>query len=288
MTNNTYTRRFNEHGVEFIDINNSHASASICLQGAHICQYKPHAGDELLWLSDEAVFQPNTSIRGGIPICWPWFGIHPNEDYPAHGLVRSVVWQVKTISESDAGTEVVLAISPDDIDHAKFPFAFELTLSVLIGESLELALTTKNTDTSAFVLGEAFHTYFPVSDIADVKVAGLEGENRINTLTTPFSREQQQSALLTVEAETDFVYVDCAGDLVLTDASNKITIERTGSQSMVVWNPWIDKSKRLSHFNDDDYHKMMCLESANAFDNTIELSSGETHTMTTKITGASL
>lgn len=256
------------------------AEARLCLQGAHMLAWQPrHQVHDVLWLSAQARYLPGKSIRGGVPVCWPWFGPHPQDaSLPAHGFARSASWQVTASRVTDDGA-VALTLQLAG-SHAAWPHATELSLTIEVGQTLRMALTTRNTGTQAIPLGEALHTYFKVSDIGTVSVIGLDGVAYWDTVGT-VTRKVQAGAI-DFAAETDRVYIDSPQRCVIEDPglARRIHIEKQGSLSTVVWSPWTDKAARMGDLGQPDgWRGMLCVESGNAWDNCLNLAPGASHTL---------
>lgn len=257
------------------------ANARISLQGGHVLDWQPLTQREpVLWMSREARFAPGKSIRGGIPVCWPWFGPHADGPaLPAHGFARTAAWElVGTALEHDT-VRLDLRLIPEP-GTPGWPHASVLHLSIRIGASLRLTLTTQNQDVHPWILGEALHTYFRISDIANISVAGLDGVAYWDTVGTV--RQCRQQGAIRFVGETDRVYVNSAESCVIEDVGLKrrIRIAKSGSQTTVVWNPWTDKANRMGDLGQPDgWREFVCVESANAWDNCLTLAPGEQHAL---------
>lgn len=260
---------------------NAACTAEIHLQGAHITRWHPHGAGEVLWLSERASFEPGVPIRGGIPICWPWFGPHPTDPHAkAHGFARTCVWTLEMLDESPHVTRARMVLRSDDETRALWPHEFELTLDAVFGAALDVTLTTRNTGTAPFTITEALHTYLGVSDVRRVTVEGLAGERYVDKVR---NRDAvQEEAVLTFTSETDRVYAT-EGDCALADAAGRVHISKRGSGSTVIWNPWIEKAARMTDFGDDEWTSMLCIEAANALDAAVTVAPGASHKIATTI-----
>ncbi|ODV04020.1 MAG: dihydroxy-acid dehydratase [Thiobacillus sp. SCN 63-57] len=273
-------------GLTYADIDNHGGRATICLQGAHVVSFRPKSQHApVVWVSDAAKFAPGKSIRGGAPVCWPWFGAHDTESgYPAHGFARTVPWTVTgSRKRNDAKTEITLQLVENDQTRAQWPHATRLALTVIVGDKLEMHLATTNTGAAPVKIGEALHTYFHISDIGAVQVGGLEGatfHDKVDNFAT-----KKQSGAIAFNGEVDRVYVNTPADCVIVDAGLKrrIRIAKTGSQSTIVWTPWTEKAEKMGDMGKGKsgagWREMVCVESANAMDNVVTVAPGETHTM---------
>ncbi len=239
----------------------SGASAEIYLHGAHIASWRPARGADVIFMSRASRFQDGVAIRGGIPVIFPQFGDGP---LPKHGLVRTRAWQVAhTALGADGAVVITLQLEDDEPMRALWPHPFSLQLAVTLGSALAVELAVKNTGASPFSFQAALHTYFQVADIAQISLSGLKGTAFDDFLCPgPFVETRAQ---MTFDRETDRLYGAAPDRVVLADQTNKrkIVITKNGMQSIVVWNPWIEKSKRLSDFGDDEYRRMVCVETGN-------------------------
>ena len=265
--------------LDVLHVRNAAATATVALQGAHLCSYGRSGEAPLLWLSPEARFEQGRAIRGGVPVCWPWFGNDPRyPDAPQHGFARVARWEIESVDEPDERLTRIVLVT-DETMHAQpwFPFSYRLRLSIDIGDGLSLTLHTENTDTRPFSITEALHTYLRVGDITRSVLHGLENAPYADALDG--FRLKQESRALHFGAETDRVYDDAGASLTLRDEALKrrIRIEKRHSRSTVVWNPWHDKAARLSDFPDDGYRTMLCIETANALRHMPALAPGHDH-----------
>jgi glucose-6-phosphate 1-epimerase len=258
-------------------INCMHASAALSLQGGHLLTWQPSGQQPVLWVSEAAVFEAGKPVRGGVPVCWPWFG--PLAGNSLHGFVRTRLWQLRT-AELDADGQMVLrlGLSDDDATRAIWNFAFDLELRVTVGASLSLALSTRNTGSDTFAISEALHTYFCTGDITQTSVQGLDATHYIDKVKGGVSA--LQSGPVRFASETDNVYQDTTADCVIEDAAwgRSIRISKQNSTATVVWNPWVEREKGIADMVAGDYRNMLCVEAANA-PAPISLAAGETHTL---------
>ncbi|MBI4742111.1 MAG: D-hexose-6-phosphate mutarotase [Betaproteobacteria bacterium] len=269
-------------GLIVAEIANAHASATLCLQGGHVMTWKPAtAGAPVVWLSKLAKLAPGKSIRGGAPVCWPWFGAHATEaGFPGHGPARTVPWEVTgTRTLNDGSTEIALAMVDSDAIRAMWPHPGRAELLVNVGQTLKIALTTRNLGDSDFVIGEALHTYFQIGDIAGTRVLGLEGCAYLDKAGG--NVRQRQEGAIAFGGETDRVYVDTEAECVIEDArlKRRIRIAKSGSRSTVVWTPWAEKADKMGDFGSGGWREMVCVESANALENCVTVKAGGSHTM---------
>lgn len=267
-----------------VHVQNEFATASMALHGAQVLTFQPREHKPVIWLSRDAVYKESKAIRGGIPICWPWFGAHPGGTLPAHGFVRNRFWQLESIDHIPGSyTRVVMTIRDDERTDSIWPHRFELRLEVLVGHELSLSLTMINPGASTFEVTSALHSYFSVADVSRTSITGLEGVEYIDQLRD--NAHQVQTGPIAFEGELDRVYQHTDAKIMIHDVGRKrqICIEKTGSQSTVVWNPWIGKSEAMDDFERGGYKAMVCVETSNAGENKIRLPSESSHTLGTVI-----
>ena len=270
-------------GLVVAEISNAQASASLCLQGAHLMTWKPRTqAVPVIWLSREAKLTAGKSIRGGSPVCWPWFGAHASEaGFPGHGFARTVPWQVMEAGiEPDGTTRLTLRLEVNEKTRAQWPYDCTLDLTVIVGETLRMELATENTGTTDFVIGEALHTYFQISDIGAVQVHGLEDCEYWDKVGG--STLKKQAGTISFSAETDRVYINTPDECVIEDDKLKrnIHIAKSGSLATVVWTPWTDKANKMGDMGKPDgWREMVCVESVNAIENIVKIVAGSKHTM---------
>ncbi|SFC82038.1 D-hexose-6-phosphate mutarotase [Pseudoalteromonas denitrificans] len=268
-----------ETGLEYISINSNLCGAKIFLQGAQITQFIPKNQKPLIWVSQDEDYSEGKSIRGGIPICWPWFGLHEKQGWPIHGVARTQIWRAEEVNELDDYIEIILSLPMNQIDKNYWPHKTALKVTFRLSTSLSVYLTNTNLGNAEISFTQALHTYFPTPDIKSTHVDGLQGAQYIEFGQGPF----KQNDIVSFERETDMVYNNASQIQNIITQDGTINVTRENSTSCVLWNPWIEKSKRLSNFSDDEYQKMLCLEAANVKEDTITLSPGESHTLATII-----
>lgn len=270
-------------GYPVFEVRNSLATASIALHGAHVMTWAPIGQDPVLFLSPDAVFEEGQAIRGGIPVCWPWFNKHPTDpSKPAHGIARNRFWEVESIEQTDAGTEFRFHLESDEDTLKLWPHPFELRLHVIVGAQLTVTLETTNTAESDITLGQALHTYFAVGEVEQIKVRGLDDTSFSDYVGERTKR--QQSGEVDFHMEVNRIYYS-TGTMMLDDYSlnRTIVVEKSGSGTSVVWNPWIEHSKKMGDLPDEGYHDFVCLETANAEDDVRGVGAGQTNTLMTRL-----
>ncbi len=265
------------------------ADAHIYLHGAHVSHFQPRAAAPVLFMSGHSLFAPDKPIRGGVPIIFPWFGPRAGyPDSPAHGFARLAEWQVESVAID--GDEIVIAVfrlKANSRTRALWPHDFALRYRVVIGRALTLTLEVENTGTEPFTFENALHTYFAVGDVRETATTGLEDAEYVDK-TDGLKRKNQGREPIRITQETDRVYENTRKTCVVDDPKLKrrITVEKSGSQTTVVWNPWVAKAAAMTDFGHDEWPGMLCIETANAGANTITLDAGKTHSMRAVITSA--
>ena len=266
-----------ENGFRYIEVTNTKANAKVALNGAHLFHYQRVGERELLWLSDISYFEDGKAIRGGIPICWPWFGFNKDDvSLSQHGFARTSLWEFKSSNETTDSTTLVFTLSDTKETLEVWNYKFSLELKIAISDTLTLELKTTNLDTKEFILTQALHTYFSILNISNVIVKGLDKKPYLDALSW---QNMVQDGDIRFEREVDRVYQNTDNTITLVDIDREITIKNEGSSSVVVWNPWIEKTKRMSAMKEDAYTTMLCIESANAFNDARVLKPNESHTL---------
>lgn len=257
----------------------SGAQADIYLNGGHVTSWVNPAGEEMLFVSDSSRWQQGQPIRGGIPLVFPQFGPGP---LPQHGFARTSQWKVVDDSR-EAGVRLRLESSSETLADWPHRFAAEVLVG-LSGESLDVCLEITNEDESPFTFQAALHTYFRVADISRVSLEGLRGVTFVDSLRER-AREVEQRQQVRFDRETDRVYVRAPDLLTLRDHAGHraVTIRKENMPDVVVWNPWIGKSRRMEDFGDDEFTGMVCVETG-AVENTVTLQPGETYEGRTVLT----
>ncbi len=267
-------------GLPAVRLSNDHGEVRVTLHGAHVLSYEPHGQKPILWLSQAALFQEGKAIRGGIPICWPWFANHPNDaSKPAHGFARTSLWEVTAARSDGESRRLQLRLQDSEDSRALWPHAFVLSYEVMLEASLQVRLTVHNPSDEPFTYTGALHTYFGVSHISQASVEGLDGASYIDSLDD--CQRKHQSGPITFAEEVDRIYTETKATCEVVDRTwqRRVVISKEGSQSTVVWNPWIAKSQRMGDFGDEEYQEMLCVETANAGPDKITVPPGGTHVL---------
>lgn len=255
------------------------ARGEVYLHGAHVTQYQPNDQAPVLWMSEKSIFEVGKPIRGGVPICFPWFGANPKDaNAPAHGVARTTLWNVVASSRlADGGIGLTLSASIG---------GFSLRYQADFGKVLRLCLTVEclNSATEPLTFEAALHTYLRVSDIQQISILGLESFDYIDKVGDTTKRTATRQPIQ-FTSETDRIYQETKGTCELRDPGlkRKISIEPSNARSTIVWNPWIEKSARMTDFGDDEWSGMVCIETANVGDQAIKLEAGESHSVEARI-----
>ncbi len=271
-------------GFPFIEISNRKATALISVYAAQVLSYRPTEKDEdLLFLSSKSYYDDGKAIRGGIPVCWPWFGANDaGLDRPSHGFVRNGLWTVAKTVTTAFETKVTLSFPENVHSETCWRQAFALELEISVGDSLTLELITRNTGNQSFSITQAFHTYLHVGNINQVRILGLEGAVYVDKLDA--DTHKRQAGALTVWEEVDRIYTDVKNELIVVDDAafkRRIKIAAVASKSAVVWNPWTKRSAELADLNNDDYRHFICVETGNIAGNSVKLTPGSEYRLLT-------
>lgn len=272
------------NGLDAWRISTPLASGLVFAQGAHVAEWVPAGAPPVLWLSKQSFFEPGKAIRGGVPVCFPWFGTgRSGEMTPAHGFARLSQWTLDA-AEVDPSGEATLALvltGSDVEDLGGFPEDFTARLVVSMGSALQLTLTVTAGE-QELDFEEALHSYFSVSDARRVQLDGLDQARYLDKVS---GAEEVQQGAIEFTSETDRVYFDDGTCRILDEgAARVVTVEKAQSANTVVWNPWIDRSQRMTDFGDDEWTGMCCVETANVLDNAVHLAPGQGHSMTLAVT----
>jgi glucose-6-phosphate 1-epimerase len=280
-------------GLQLLDVSTSLAEAKLYLQGAHLAAWTPAGHDPVIWMSKATRYEKGQPIRGGIPICFPWFGAGREPGMaPAHGYARRAPWELVGAEDSAGTVTLTLRLTDAEVaglaGFATWPNAFELSCVVTVGSELSVDLTVHNTGSDEYSFEEALHAYFQVGDVAQVTVGGLDSCRYVDKTAAGAGPDvATQEGRVAFTGETDRVY-DAKGTATIHDPvmSRTITVHKEGSANTVVWNPWTAKASAMADFGDDEWTSMVCVETANALDDAITLAPGQRHTMTARYTVA--
>jgi len=263
-------------GLPEINMQFGDATLNLCLQGAHITSYKPDGKTELLWMSQSANFHSEKPIRGGIPLCWPWFGGHlEDSNEPQHGYARTSRFEIVSGNSDGGSTAIVLRLNPEESLRQEKQTGLRMEFEIRLSDQLWMEIKTTNVGDKPIRVGAALHTYFQVSDVGCIKIPqiqGLQYKDKIRNFRT-FT----QSEPLFVTAETDRVYLSPSEKVNLIDPGfeRELSIQTWGNTDLVVWNPWIENARAMADFDNEGYSSMICIEPANALENKVKLEPGQ-------------
>ncbi len=268
--------------VKVVRIIHDKATAGISLHGGHVVSYTPDGQKDLIWMSEKAVFDGKTALRGGIPVCWPWFG---RIAAPAHGFARISEWELVEHRENEHGVIVELALFPTEETHQIWPYRFDARLIVEVSDQLKVTLKVLNNDDQAWVFSGALHTYLNVGDILQTQTTGM-GSEYIDSLKD--DEICQGGDVLQLNDTIDRVYTQPDAQILVKDPAfeRTLTIENHGHNSAVLWNPWAAGAQSMGDMADTGYQTMLCVESAlhaSSLDNGKTLQPGESHELVTVI-----
>jgi len=269
-------------GLTRLVVTTPFAEAHVYLLGGHVTHFQPAGQAPVLFVSERSFFESGKPIRGGVPVCFPWFANRAGRpESPAHGFARTLEWELESLSvDGDQTVLVVLRLGASEVTRAHWPHEFVLRLHIVIGRRLVMMLEVENVAGEAFQFEEALHTYFAVSDAREVGITGLESAAYLDK-ADGFCPKVQGAEPLRFTAETDRTFENTRATCVLDDpgAGRRITVEKSGSATTVVWNPWSEKAAAMKDFGDDEWPRMACIETANAGVNAITLGAGEKHAL---------
>ncbi len=265
-----------------VTVANAAAWGSVTHHGAQVLSWAPRGAADVLWVSDNAVFSRGVAIRGGIPVCFPWFGAGRTGDLlPAHGFARISDWQLDSVEEDTDSTTVVHVLGTGDAPATSFGHDFRAIATARFADTLEVSVEVANLGTSPFTYEIALHTYLAVGDVTAIRIEGLDGAAFIDKV---LGVEAVQSGAVTIDSEIDRIY-SSAGRVHLVDPllERTIVVDKSGSEATVIWNPWVDRARALDDFGDDEWRSMVCIETAAIGSSAVLLGPGDTHTIATTI-----
>ncbi|MGB0033979.1 MAG: D-hexose-6-phosphate mutarotase [Candidatus Acidiferrales bacterium] len=271
-------------GLLKVRITSPEAEGEIYLHGANITSWKPSGGEEALFVSAKSRWEDGVAIRGGVPICFPWFGGKAGDaKAPAHGFVRTKAWRLDSVERTGGGAAVTLSTGSDESTKKWWVADFRLEHRVTFGTELHMELGLKNSGKAPLRFEEALHTYFRVGNIEKARLHGLSGMRYTDKTDSRKAKLQQGDVEIT--SETDREYLDTPHEVELEDPvlRRRIRIANENSRTTVVWNPWVEKAKAMSDFGDEEWKQMMCVETTNVSQFAVEVAAGEEHRMKARI-----
>ena len=261
-----------------IDVTTNDNTAEIYLHGAHVARFRKNGQPPLLFVSAKSFFDDAHPIRGGVPVIFPWFG--PRENAGLHGFARLTEWElVKTSEKPDGSVQLHFSLPENACAKNGWPAA-RADFTVTVHDKLTMELTVTNPSKEDFTFENCLHTYFEVGEIENISIAGLQGISYLDK-TDNFARKVESADAFKISSETDRVFLNAPGTVEIRDEKlrRKILIEKSGSNSTVVWNPWIAKAKAMPDFGDMEFKHMVCVESGNVAENKITLAPGASATL---------
>ncbi|HET6932851.1 MAG TPA: D-hexose-6-phosphate mutarotase [Candidatus Acidoferrum sp.] len=272
------------NGLPCVKITAPRASGEIYLHGAHVTSWQPAGAEEVLYVSSKSKWQDGSAIRGGVPVCFPWFSTRAEDPHsPAHGLVRTKSWQLEGITHADHDVTVALSTTADEATRKTWFGDFHLLFCATFGEQLRLELIVTNHGTSSFRFEEALHSYFRVGNLEGVRLRGLNGVAYIDK--TNAMREKHQHGDIVVSGEADRIYRNTFATVEIDDpaARRRILVAKEDSRDTVIWNPWSVKAKAMTDVGPEEWRHFVCVETCNVGDHGINLAPAQAHTMTTLV-----
>jgi len=268
--------------LPMIGISTMWSSAEVYMQGAHVTTFRKHGETPLTFMSQCSRFTSGQPIRGGIPVIFPWFGMR--EGLGNHGFARFKDWELKEFAPAPDGSVSVRFRLPDCPEASAFPpFTADYVITVSDALMLQLIVSNQSPD-EPFTFENCFHTYFEVSDITAISVVGLKGVSYLDKVAN-FAQKTETNDAIRISSEVDRIFLNTAGPIEIHDPrlGRKILIEKQGSNSTIVWNPWVSRSQQMQDFGNDEYLRMICVECGNVSSNEITLQPGRTSTLTTRL-----
>ena len=267
-------------GLPRVQITTPEVIGEIYLHGAHVTSWKPSGAEEVLFVSSQSRWDHGHAIRGGVPICFPWFGGKSDDPAaPAHGFVRTREWRLESISQVGRAVTVSMFTESDESTKTWWPADFRLVYSATFGPELGLELQVTNTGRTSLRFEEALHAYHRVGNIQEARLRGLDGVQYFDK--TDSNRKKMQQGEIAITSETDRIYLDTTDAIELEDPviHRATRVVKENSRTTVVWNPWIEKARALSDLGDEEWTQMICIESSNVSDFAVDLAPGRQHTM---------
>jgi glucose-6-phosphate 1-epimerase len=276
-------------GLARVNIISPLAHGEIYVHGAHVTSWRPAGSEEVLFLSSKSRWEEGQAIRGGIPICFPWFrGKADDPHAPAHGFVRTRSWQLYSIVENNDGVAVTMFIENDEQTRRWWPAEFRLVHRVTFGSELKLELVCINTGKTRLHFEEALHTYNRVADVGTVRLQGLDETHFLDN--TDSNKEKTQLGDVTIASQTDnaFINTQNAVDLLDPKMRRRIRLQKAKSSTTVVWNPWQEGAAGLRDLGEGECKQFLCVEASNIIGGAVTLGPGQGHTMSAVLSVARL
>jgi len=271
-------------GMPKIHITCAEAVGEMYFHGAHVTSWRPRGREEVLFLSSQSRWEQGHAIRGGVPICFPWFGSKADDPRaPAHGFVRTTAWHLESIDQIGDAITIGMFTESNEATKRWWPATFRLDYRATFGLELSLELKVTNTGTTSLRFEEALHAYHRVGNIEKTRVRGLDKVHYLDK--TDSNRLKMQQGEIVITSETDRVYLNTIDTVELADPvlPRRTRVTKEHSRTTVVWNPWVQKAHSLSDFADDEWMHMICIETSNVAECAVALEPGQEHIMKTTI-----
>ncbi|MDR0805810.1 MAG: D-hexose-6-phosphate mutarotase [Enterobacteriaceae bacterium] len=241
--------------LPIIVVNHPKARGAIALQGAHLLAWQPNGEEPVIWLSEKSLFKAGEPIRGGIPICWPWFG---KVNTPPHGFARNEEWRLTAHDESDHCVWLTFSLKDNENTRKIWPHSFCLIARIKIGTCCEIELESHGDDYS---ITAALHSYFNIGDINQVKVCGLGNHYFDKIAGGTYDTSDKK---LTFNGTVDRIYTQPEAFSVIQDPvlGRSIEIHHRNANDVVAWNPGAEGTSGINDMANDGYKKMVCVETA--------------------------
>ncbi|HVM62454.1 MAG TPA: D-hexose-6-phosphate mutarotase [Verrucomicrobiae bacterium] len=268
-------------GLKRMGVHTVVADAEIYLHGAHVTHFQPHGQKPVLFMSEKSTFEAGKPIRGGVPICFPWFGARQDgRPGAAHGFARLMEWELVGAEQDRYGVEIHLRLASNAATRQEWDGEFVAEYRVMVGAALQLELRVTNTSLQPMRIEEALHTYLSVSDVRQVSIDGLAGVTYVDRVGTPQTKTEGD-APIRITAETDRIYLNTRSACTVDDPGGKrrLIVEKNGSNATVVWNPWITKAQAMPDFGDDEWPAMLCVETCNVQQCAVTLAPSQSYVM---------
>lgn len=263
--------------LDAVQLTYKRSNACISLSGGHVLSYQTEE-EEHLWISPNAKLETGKSIRGGIPVCWPWFGAHPSdESKPAHGFARTSIWTLVDAQDHEDFVSVTLGLE-NSVANPLFPYDCTLAIKVTLTDKLSVELITTNLGNQPIEITQALHTYLPISDLDNARIAGLKSVMYADKLKG-FARATEERDSVDLKEPTDRVYFDDSNCLILNDQDRETWIYKQNSGTTVVWNPGRETASNMTDIGAENYRGFLCIEAANAMEDKITIEPGESFTL---------
>jgi len=276
-----------QNELPMLEVTTPWSTAEIYMLGAHVTSFRKRDEAPLLFLSQCSRYEEGHAIRGGVPVIFPWFG--PREGLPMHGFARIKTWELRELSHSPEGSVTARFRLPDSPEAStSLPHTVDYVVTVKDTLTLQLSVTNNSTD-DLLTFENCLHTYFQVGDVTAISISGLKGTKFFDKVAK-FAEKSETDDCIRISSETDRIYLDTTGPIEIHDPvlGRRIRVEKEGSASTVVWNPWITKAQQMPDFANDEYTRMVCVESGNVAANEIKLPPGETAGLTVRISTRAL